>query len=93
MNLVPRQASLQTLRELGLTKRNLEEILLTLSVSDYCKGPDPDRDKPGEIWVFGKHIQEVDIYIKLKIAHVDKTKIAKCISFHVAEFPLKYPHR
>jgi hypothetical protein len=46
---------------------------------------------PGEIWEFGKRIGGNDVYIKLKIAQVGNDKIAKCISFHKAEFPLSYP--
>jgi len=91
--LIPRDENRQTLSELGLTKRNLEEILLGLTVLDYCKGPDADRDQPGEIWVFGKEVKDEDIYIKLKVANVKAKKIAKCISFHIAKFKLKYPYK
>jgi len=33
-------------------------------------------------------IEGKEVYIKLKIADVGRGKIAKCISFHEAEFPL-----
>jgi len=62
-------------------------------ISDYHAGPLPDRDKPGEVWIFGKRIEENEVYIKLKIAHADREKIAKCISFHTAKKPLFYPFR
>lgn len=81
----------ETLRQPGLTKRNLEEILLGLSVVDYCKGPEQDRDQPGDVWVFGKQIKGQELYIKLKVAEVNGAYIAKCISFHPAGFPMKYP--
>jgi hypothetical protein len=32
-----------------------------------------------------------EVYIKLKIAQVGKEKIAKCLSFHVAEYSLCFP--
>jgi len=35
IDLVPRKNIRPTLLKLGLTKRNIEEILLSLSVSDY----------------------------------------------------------
>lgn len=93
VDLAPRSDTLETLRYLGLTKQNLEEILLSLSVVDYSGGPEPDRDRPGEIWVFGKQVEEHKIYIKLKLADVgDDVRIAKCISFHIAARPLRYPH-
>jgi len=93
IDLVPRQGVKETLEWLGLTKRDVEQILLGLSVTDFCNGPLPDKDKPGELWEFGKQIEGQDVYIKLKVAGVAGVKIAKCISFHIAKHPLKYPHR
>jgi hypothetical protein len=93
IDLVPRMDSLETLRFLGLTKRNLEEILLELSVADCCGGPKPDRDRPGVIWEFGKNLDGYEVYIKLKVADIGASKIAKCISFHIASHPIKYPYR
>jgi len=43
--------------------------------------------------MYGKKISNRDIYIKLKIAEVGAAKIAKCISFHFAERPLRYPFK
>jgi hypothetical protein len=91
--LVPRTDTLATLEYLGLTKKNLEEILLSISVRDYCSGPEADRDRVGEIWIFGRQLQGHEIYIKLKVATVAGKKIAKCISFHIAKYPLSYPLR
>ena len=93
IDLVPRKSTRPTLLQLGLTKRNVEEILLSLSVADYCKGPEEDRDCPGELWFFGKEIDGYEIYIKLKVANVGGREIAKCISFHFAKFPLRYPYK
>ena len=91
--LVPRHDTLVTLGHLGITKRNLEEILLTLSVDNYSSGPEIDRGKGGDIWVFGKNIRSYEIYIKLKVADVAGTRIARCISFHIAKYPMEYPCR
>ncbi len=44
----------KSLAELGLTKEACTIEILGLSVTDYCKGPQPDKDRPGDIWVFGK---------------------------------------
>ena len=93
MDLVPRQGTLHTLNFLGLTKKNLEEILLGLSVADCCRGPVRDRDRLGEIWEFGKDIDGYEVYIKVKVANVGDTWIAKCISFHIAKSRLKYPYQ
>lgn len=93
IDIVPRADTRSTLAVLGLTKANLEEILLGLSVTNYSKGPEADRDRAGEIWVFGAEVSGHEVYIKLKVAQVGGRQIAKCISFHVAEFPLRYPYR
>lgn len=75
---------------LGLTERNRKQEILCLSVQDYCSGPKVDTDRPGEIWIFGRTIGGNEVYIKLKLAEVNETKIAKCLSFHAAEYPLTY---
>lgn len=93
VDLVPREASLLTLQFLGLTKQNLEEIVLALSVADYCAGPEADPVRGGEVWVFGHHIDSYEIYIKLKLAKVANTALPKCLSFHIAKHPLEYPNR
>lgn len=93
VDLVPRKNTRPTLLKLGLTTRNVEEILLSLSVADYCKGPEEDRDRPGEVWFFGKEIEGYEVYIKLKVANVSGRAIAKCISFHFAEYPLSFPYK
>ena len=91
--LIPRHDTTVTLSHLGITKRNLEEILLALSVENYSSGPEDDRGRAGSIWVFGKEIRSYEIYIKLKIAEVSGEKIAKCISFHIASYPMEYPYK
>jgi hypothetical protein len=60
---------------------------------DYSSGPDPDRDIPGDIWVFGKEINGHEVYIKLRIFYDGSEKKGKCISFHEADHPIKYPFR
>lgn len=93
IDLVSRRKNLDSLVSLGLTKRNCKDEILRLSVSDYCDGPKPDRDKPGEVWEFGKTIGSRAVYIKLKIAQAGTERIAKCLSFHVADYPLRFPFR
>jgi len=93
IDVIGRRKNMEALANLGLTKRNRKDEILSLSVKDYSNGPKPDRDRPGELWEFGKTIGAKEVYIKLKIAQVGKEKIAKCLSFHVAEFPLRFPFR
>ncbi|OPX36086.1 MAG: hypothetical protein B1H12_07765 [Desulfobacteraceae bacterium 4484_190.2] len=46
----------KSLTELGLTKEACKIEILGLSVTDYYKGPQPDKDRPGDIWVYGKEV-------------------------------------
>jgi hypothetical protein len=91
LDIVDRKENLTSLLQLGLTKKGCKHEILNLSVSDYCAGPKPDRDRPGVIWEFGKKINGHDVYIKLKIAEAGSVRIAKCISFHIAEHPITNP--
>lgn len=93
IDVIPRRENIENLAQLGLTKKNRSEEIMTLSLTNYCKGPEPDKDKPGEIWIFGKQVGNKEIYIKLKIAQVGEEKIAKCLSFHTPKFPLCYPYK
>lgn len=87
---IPRQINNIALEELGLTKVNREAIILSLTPKNFCSGPEADRDQPGELWFFGKTIDNREVYIKLKIAIVGSCKIAKCLSFHKADYKLNY---
>ena len=42
----------------------------------------------GDMWVFGKDCNGIDIYIKIALGEPNSNTI--CISFHTAEHPLKY---
>lgn len=90
-HIVQRLVNKDALLELGLTKENVKDEILSLSVADYCKGPEIDKDIPGDIWVFGKTIDGKEVYIKLKIVEEGGKKIATCISFHPARYPLSFP--
>jgi hypothetical protein len=62
-------------------------------VEEYSKGPEPDRDFPGELWVFGKEILGHEVYIKMKIDRQDEMEELTCISFHIAKYKLNYPFK
>ncbi len=77
--------------EIGLTAKQREESILGLSITDYCSGPHIDNLAPGVYWVFGKLINDIEVYIKIKIAGESGEERALCLSFHKAEKPLNYP--
>lgn len=89
---VSRTENNRTLAQLGLTKKNQEDIVFGLTPADYVKGPEPDRDQPGEIWVFGKRVEKCLLYLKFKIMNAATLPRAKCISFHIADEPMKFPY-
>lgn len=93
MYLVDTEKTDRTLLQLGLTRKICKEEIKGLSVLDYSSGPQPDFNKPGEIWVFGKTIEGYEIYMKLKIARGKLRDQALCLSFHVAERPLDHPFK
>lgn len=91
IDLIPGEGDMLTLGYLGITKKNLEDILLGLSVANFFKGPVQDGSHSGELWEFGKNMDGVDVFIKLKV--VKDLNLAKCISFHIAKYPMQYPFK
>lgn len=76
---------------LGLTGKQRDEIVLSLSVTDYSSGPIEDKYKSGSYWIFSTQFEGVEIYIKLKISGHPGAEYASCFSFHKSERPLKHP--
>ena len=82
--------SIQNLADLSITAKMREEIILNLEIQDYSEGPLEETQQGGtEMWVFGKLIKNQEVYIKLTLSKI--TAGAVCISFHKAEFPMKFP--
>ena len=90
--LVERKKNMDSIAEMGITIPQVKATLLGLKVTDYCSGPEEDRDRKGiHVWVFGAKINNDEIYIKLSDDF--RGDQAKCLSFHKAEFPLKKPFK
>jgi len=89
---IPRKKNLDSLAQLGIRIRQAKDIILQLTYEDYSKGPKEDRDRPrGNLWEFGTKIGDDDVYIKLSDDF--SRNIAKCLSFHKAEFEINYPYK
>lgn len=89
---IPRDKNNQALADLGLTPMQRRHEILALTADNYVEGPMPDPEEPNQtVWVFGKKIDGREVYIKLTLKQVEKTFLAKCLSFHVAEHALSYP--
>ena len=80
------------LLQLDITPLQRELIVKNLHVHDYVEGPVIDElNKSGEMWVFGRDVKEREVYIKITLGYENGQTI--CISFHIAEHPLKYPFK
>ena len=91
--LIDRTKNMVGLPALGLTKRNALHELLDLDVDDFCRGPLPDdKGRPWDVWEFGRTIHGTEVYIKLAIKESEE-RTALIISFHPAEFKLRYAFR
>lgn len=91
--IVRREKNLEFIAELGFNFADIRNILLDLSVADYCAGPVDDRDEGGYVWIFGKEIGSRETYIKLKLASFGSLKVVRVVSFHRADKPLDYVYR
>jgi len=82
----------QALIDLGITYKMREQILLELNAYDYSSGPNSDENGIADYWIFGKDIDNVEIYIKLQIVvFSDGDEQGVCISFHPSEYALRNP--
>jgi hypothetical protein len=43
------------------------------------------------MWVFGKDVKKNEVYIKITMGFAGGSVI--CISFHTAEYPIRYPFK
>jgi len=91
LQVISRSTNIATLRELGLSKKNQEDIIFSLTPANYNKGPEPDRDREGEFWFFGIKEKGKLLYIKLKLVSTGGIAYAKCVSFHFAGFSMEFP--
>lgn len=87
-----RRKNFKTLSALDITPAYRINVLKELSVKDYCDGPLTDTlNKGPDLWVFGISIKNKEIYIKVSLGLTHSR--VDCISFHLAEYPLRYPFK
>ena len=85
-----REKNLQTLATLEIRSSYRKDVVLNLGAEDYSEGPIVDTlNKMGEMWIFGKDVKGHEVYIKITLGLPNSSTI--CISFHLAEHPMKYP--
>lgn len=80
----------QTLHDLEISPSKRKEIIQSLKVEDYSQGPLEEKMHGIlPMWVFGKQVKEKEVYIKVSMGVENNSAV--CISFHIAEYPMKYP--
>ncbi|MDD2791539.1 MAG: hypothetical protein PHD73_00055 [Sediminibacterium sp.] len=87
-----RNKNAQALLNLDISPAAREKILRDLQLVDYCEGPKRENLYGGsDMWIFGKTISKQEVYIKITLGFSGRQVI--CISFHIAEYPMKYPFK
>ena len=88
-----RGKNFKSIAALEISPRQRLEVLAKLSVEDYSEGPLAELVHGWtDMWVFGKVVKSVEIYIKITLGLKEKPKCI-CISFHPAERPMSYPFK
>lgn len=77
-----------TLAKLAITSKIQREIINNLTAEDYVGGPEDDHKSWRTIAVFGTDYNGFWLYIKFSVGF-DGTAVI-CISFHEAEYPMKF---
>jgi hypothetical protein len=91
-HLLDRPENLETITALNFSHADIKKVLLELKPEDYYQGPLPDEMGNGlDMWVFGKVIKGLEIYIKFTMGR-DKERVL-LISFHKAKKRIKFPFR
>jgi len=87
-----RKKNTQALLDLEIAPAQREKIIESIEVKDFVEGPIKDEMYGmDDMWVFGKLLKHKEVYIKISLGKPNQQVI--CISFHIAEYPLKYPFK
>jgi hypothetical protein len=87
----PREKNTEALLQLDITPRHRQELILKLTADDYYAGPQAETHDPErpEYYEFGIIVKKEQVYIKLSPGLPGKS--VDCMSFHIAEWPMKLP--
>ena len=81
-----REKNEEALKALGITPKARDVIVRQVRSDDYVETLSADYF--GEMWVFGRDMDGVELYIKIALGSPNSQTI--CISFHIAEHPISY---
>lgn len=88
-----REKNLQALADLEITAIQRRDFLLNLTIENYYTGPKVDTYDLSlpDYYEFGIIIKKIEVYIKISLGKPNKS--VDCMSFHPAEFKIKYPFK
>lgn len=87
-----RAKNAKTLAFLEISPAKRKQIIQELEMQDYAEGPIEEVVFLGSpLWVFGKYIKSQEVYIKISMGMPNRQTL--CVSFHIAEHPMKYPFK
>lgn len=82
------------MKNIGYRNVDVLQSVQELGVVDYSSGPFCDnKGRPRDLWVFGRYLEQYEVYIKLTAWLEGGTVRTMCVSFHEAEQPLSYPYK
>lgn len=86
---INRDKNIEALKFLGITSSMRDEVIRSLDANDYVETIQSLMlQSDDDLWVFGKDYDGTELYIKIAMGLPDDKTI--CISFHLAEHPIKY---
>lgn len=78
---------------LGFRRVDVFHEVAALEMRNYSEGPlADDKGRPHDLWVFGKHIESYQAYIKFAVFMKEDGIRCLCVSFHEAERPMRFPY-
>lgn len=87
-----RSKNFQALLDLDISAKQRMETIEALTHSDYSEGPNEDTLNTGSpLWIFGRTVKKTMVYIKISMGLANRPGI--CISFHPAEYEMKFPFK
>jgi hypothetical protein len=87
-----RPKNTQGLFDLEMIPNERIKIIDSLKSIDYSEGPNIDKmGIESDLWIFGKIIKNREVYIKITMGTPNDNVI--CISFHLSEYPMRYPFK
>lgn len=94
---ISKKENRDTLLALGFSLQDIKYEISNLSLDNYCEGPCDAHEHKDQVWIFGKIMNNREIYIKLCISDFDnagnKIKTLYCLSFHFAQKPMNHPYK